>query len=221
MQANFSDLEYAAKMRITRRDRFLSEIDAVTPQSALVAETEPFYPEGDVRGRTHISVQRMLRMCIAQQRFGLSDESIETAIHDSEAIRIFIGIDLNRETPLRCDDTAQVPPPPGIKQTDRTHLHRHQFPSGGQDSGMTHTLCITAANVSDIAQAHALLHGDESATFGDAGYQGVEKCQESQSRAVKWHVALRHGKSRVLPDTETKRLLEHLEKLKTSVRAKV
>ena len=72
MQASFSDLEYAAKKRVTRRDRFLSEIEAVTPWSALVAEIEPFYPKGEGRGRPPIGVQRMLRMYIAQQCFGLS-----------------------------------------------------------------------------------------------------------------------------------------------------
>jgi IS5 family transposase len=98
MQASFSDLEYAAKKRVTRRDRFLSEIEAVAPWSALVAEIEPFYPKGEVRGRPPIGVQRMLRMYIAKQCFGLSDEGIEDAIYDSQAIRRFIGIDLNRET---------------------------------------------------------------------------------------------------------------------------
>ena len=98
MQASFSDLEYAAKKRVTRPERFLSEIEAVTPWLALVAEIEPFYPKGEGRGRPPIGVHRMLRMYIAQQRFGLSDEGIEDAIYDSQAIRGFIGIDLNRET---------------------------------------------------------------------------------------------------------------------------
>jgi IS5 family transposase len=31
MQKSFSDLEYAAKKKLTRRDRFLVEIDSVTP----------------------------------------------------------------------------------------------------------------------------------------------------------------------------------------------
>ena len=97
MQASFSDLEYAAKKRVTRRDRFLSEIEAVTPWLALVVEIEPFYPKGEGRGRPPIGVHRMLRMYIAQQCFGLSDEGIEDAIYDSQAIRGFIGIDLNRE----------------------------------------------------------------------------------------------------------------------------
>lgn len=97
MQRSFSDLEYAAKKKVTRRDRFLGEINAVTPWSALVAEIAPFYPKGEGRGRPPVGLERMLRMYIAQQCFGLSDEGIEDAIYDSQAVRAFIGIDLNRE----------------------------------------------------------------------------------------------------------------------------
>jgi IS5 family transposase len=96
MQRSFSDLEYAAKKRVTRRDRFLGEIDAVTPWSALIAEVEPFYPKGEGPGRPPVGLERMLRMYIAQQCFGLSDEGIEDAIYDSHAIRGFIGVDLAR-----------------------------------------------------------------------------------------------------------------------------
>ncbi len=39
----------------------------------------------------------MLRMYVAQQCFGLSDEGIEDALYDSQAIRRFVGIDLGRE----------------------------------------------------------------------------------------------------------------------------
>jgi len=98
MQASFSDLEYAAKKKVTRRDRFLGDIEAVTPWSALVAEIEPFYPKGEGRGRPPIGLERMLRMYIAQQCFGLSDEGTEDALYDSQAIRRFVGIDLSRES---------------------------------------------------------------------------------------------------------------------------
>lgn len=97
MQSSFSELEYATKKKQTRRDRFLAEIEAVTPWSALEAEIEPFYPKGTGRGRPPIGVGRMLRMYVAQQCFGLSDEGIEDAIYDSQAIRGFVGIDLARE----------------------------------------------------------------------------------------------------------------------------
>lgn len=42
-------------------------------------------------------------------------------------------------------------------------------------SGLVHTLIGTAGNVADVTQAAALLHGDETAAFGDTGSQGVEK----------------------------------------------
>ena len=40
----------------------------------------------------------MLRIYVAQQCFGLSDEGIEDAIYDSQSIRAFVGIDLGRES---------------------------------------------------------------------------------------------------------------------------
>ena len=43
------------------------------------------------------------------------------------------------------------------------------------ESGLVHTVRGTSGNVSDIAEANSLLHGQESVAFGDAGYQGVEK----------------------------------------------
>jgi IS5 family transposase len=42
----------------------------------LVAVIEPHYPKGS-RGRPPIGLERMLRMYIAQNCFGLSDEGIE------------------------------------------------------------------------------------------------------------------------------------------------
>lgn len=98
MQKSFSDLEYAAKKKQTRRDRFLSEIDRVTPWGKLHQLIEPFYPKVIGAGRPPIGLARMLRMYVAQQCFGLSDEGIEDAIYDSQAIRGFVGIDLNRES---------------------------------------------------------------------------------------------------------------------------
>lgn len=37
------------------------------------------------------------------------------------------------------------------------------------------TFTIGADNVSDVTQAHRLLHGQETDVFADAGYQGVDK----------------------------------------------
>lgn len=57
----------------------------------------PHYPNTGGRGRPPTGLERMLRMYIAQQCFGLSDEATEDARYDSQAIRHFVGIDLNSE----------------------------------------------------------------------------------------------------------------------------
>ena len=87
-------------------------------------------------------------------------------------------------------------------------------------SGLVHTVLGTAANVADITQAGALLHGGEADAFGDAGYQGVHKREEAQG--PRWHVAMRPGKRRQLDCSYPwARLLDKAEQLKASVRAKV
>jgi IS5 family transposase len=97
MQSSFSALEYAAKKKMTRRDRFLGEIEAVTPWSDLVAEILPFYPKGEGRGRPPIGLERMLRMYCVANWFNLSDEACEDALYDVPVFREFCRIDLGRE----------------------------------------------------------------------------------------------------------------------------
>jgi IS5 family transposase len=66
-------------------------------------------------------------------------------------------------------------------------------------SGLVHTVVGTAGSVSDVMQAHTLLHGDEVAAFGDTGHQGVEKRAENIGESVTWHVAMKRAKRKVLP----------------------
>jgi len=90
------------------------------------------------------------------------------------------------------------------------------------DSGLVHTVVGTAANVNDVTQAHALVHGEETDVFADAGYQGVSKREETQGIEVNWHVAMRPGKRKVLDkDTPMGAIMDQLEQTKASIRAKV
>jgi len=89
------------------------------------------------------------------------------------------------------------------------------------DSGLVHTVIGTAAHVADVTEANSLLHGEEHAGHGDAGYQGVHKRPDARP-AMTWHVAMRHGKRKALDkDSPANVLIEHVEHLKASVRAKV
>ena len=97
-QLSFASYEFAQKKRVTRREKFLAEMERVVPWARLEALIEPKYPTGGRVGRQPIGVARMLRMYFLQQWFGLADEALEDAIYDSQSMREFVGIDLARES---------------------------------------------------------------------------------------------------------------------------
>jgi IS5 family transposase len=95
-QISFSQAEFQRKKRRTRREVFLAEMEQIMPWEELFAVVEPHYPKGK-RGRPPVGLERMLRVYFVQQWNGLSDEGVEDAITDSQALRAFVGIDLSRE----------------------------------------------------------------------------------------------------------------------------
>ena len=95
-QGSFSQAEYAGKKKRTRRDKFLAEMEQVVPWARLVQRLRPLYPKGE-RGRPPIGLERMLRIYFLQQWYGLADEALEDALYDSQALRGFAGIELNRD----------------------------------------------------------------------------------------------------------------------------
>ena len=95
-QISFATAEHQTKKRVTRREKFLAEMNQVVPWARLIAAVEPYYPTGK-RGRPPIGLERMLRLYFVQQWYGLADEALEDAVSDSAAIRSFVGIDLGRE----------------------------------------------------------------------------------------------------------------------------
>jgi IS5 family transposase len=95
-QWSFAQAEYGAKKKQTRRDKFLADMEVVVPWARLVDRLRPLYPKGE-RGRPPIGLERMLRIYFLQQWYGLADEALEDALYDSQALRAFAGIDLNRD----------------------------------------------------------------------------------------------------------------------------
>lgn len=90
-------------------------------------------------------------------------------------------------------------------------------------SGLVHSVAGTAANVSDISQTHALLHGQEKTVHADAGYTGVEKRAEilAEHSSVEWRVATKRSKIKEMPESWVKDLTVRFEKLKAQTRALV
>jgi IS5 family transposase len=109
---------WARKKRVTRRERFLAEMEAVIPWATLVALIVPHYPVAG-RGRRPLPLETMLRIYFLQQWFDLSDPAAEDALYDSEAMRQFARVELG-------DDT--VPDESTILRF-RHLLEQHQLPA--------------------------------------------------------------------------------------------
>jgi len=272
-QPSFSQAEFADKKKITRREKFLTRMEALIPWAKLLAVIEPFYPKGQ-RGRPPLGLERMLRVYFLQQWYGLADEALEDALYDSQALQGFARIDLAAEgvpdattllkfrrrlethdlckglfTAINADlttrglllregtlvDATLIAAPPSTKnQAKQRDPEMHQTQKGNQwyfgmkahigadrDSKLVHPVVGTAANVADITQTAALLHGQEQQVHADAGYIGVEKRAEivALGRKIDWQIAGKRGTIKRLAEGAEKEALKAVEKAKAAVRA--
>jgi len=95
-QTTFASLAWTGKKKVTRRERFLAEMEAAIPWARLVALVAPHYPVSG-RGRPSMPIERMLRIHFLQHWFNLSDPAAEDALYDSESMRRFAGLELGED----------------------------------------------------------------------------------------------------------------------------
>ncbi len=139
------------------------------------------------------------------------------------------GLKLRERTIV--DATITLAPSSTRNRTGERDPEMHQTKKGNQwhfgmkvhirvdsDTGIVHSMSVTAANVHDVTETHNLLHGGETVVWGDAGYQGVHNMEESLGFSVEWLVAMRPGRRPTLEPGSGEALAE---KVKASVRAKV
>jgi transposase, IS5 family len=88
-------LRDAMKKKVTRREQFLAEMEAVVPWGRLLALIAPHHPKaGPKGGRPPMPLETMLRVYFLQNWYMLSDPMAEETLYDSEAMRRFAGIEL-------------------------------------------------------------------------------------------------------------------------------
>jgi IS5 family transposase len=92
-QTTFASAAWERKGKVTRRERFLAEMDAVIPWERLLGLIEPHYPKAG-NGTQPMPMERMLRIYFMQNWFNLSDPAAEDSLYDSESMRRFAGIEL-------------------------------------------------------------------------------------------------------------------------------
>jgi transposase, IS5 family len=238
-QQTFASEAWGRKGRVTRRERFLAEMDAVIPWSRLLALIASHYPNSG-KGRPPHELERMLRIYFLQQWFNLSDPQAEDTIYDSESMRRFARVELaddkipDESTILRfrhllerhglteaifeavkdlltekrlilragtiVDATIIAAPSstknasgtrdPQMKQT-RKGKNWHfgmKLHIGTDRRGIVHSLTATHAAASDREQLADLLHGEESALYGDQAYWKEADRQAFEERGVRYRV---------------------------------
>lgn len=102
-QTTFASLAWSSKGKVTKREQFLAEMNAVIPWRRILGLIEPHYPT-DGTGRPRRELEMMLRVYFLQQWFNLSDPQAEESLYDSESMRRFAGIELG-ETPVPDEST--------------------------------------------------------------------------------------------------------------------
>ncbi len=86
------------------------------------------------------------------------------------------------------------------KNGNQWHFGMKAHIGADAESGLVHRVIGTAANVNDVTQAGALLHGQEMSAFRDAGHRGADKRPEAMGPI--WFIAMQPGKRRALDPTK-------------------
>ena len=92
-QRTLASVPYDSKGRTTRRERFLTEMDAMIPWVRLQAH---YAVAG--RGRRPLPLETMVRVYFLQQWFDLSDPQAKDMLYDSESMRRFARVELGEDT---------------------------------------------------------------------------------------------------------------------------
>jgi IS5 family transposase len=93
-QLTFASQAFDAKKKMTRREKFLAEMESVIPWPELLAVVAPHYPKSGNRGRQPMPMETMLRIYFMQQWYALSDPAMEDALYEIESMRRFAGLEL-------------------------------------------------------------------------------------------------------------------------------
>ncbi len=223
-QTSFSSLAYDNKKKTTRRETFLSEMDAVIPWGIVNKLVKRHYPKAG-GGRQPVPLERMLRIYFMQQWYGLSDPGMEDSLYDIESMRRFAGIELgvdpvpDESTILNFRhllerhrlteklfqeiegylsehgllmnegtivDATILHAPASTKNQERKRApEMRQTKKGNQwyfgmkahigaesHRGLVHSVVVTDASVHDSQIMDDLVHGEETALYGDKAYAG-------------------------------------------------
>jgi IS5 family transposase len=94
-QLSFSDAEGQAKKRkVTRREKFLNQMEALLPWKELERPIARYYSKS-LRGRKPYPLSVMLRIHCMQLFYNLSDPAMEDTLYEVQSMRQFAGVTID------------------------------------------------------------------------------------------------------------------------------
>ena len=189
-QISLSSLEDELSQVRTKKKEFLEQIERIVPWNEWTAMIKPCYYKGE-RGNKPYDLELMLRLYLIQNLYNLADEATVAEVTDSRAFSDFCGVESSNQIPdgdmlgrfrnllvkneLQEKLVAQV-----VEQltarglilkkgtiVDSTIIAAPTFTKNKErigvdkDSGLTHTVKATPANVHDVTMMSELLTGEE------------------------------------------------------------
>lgn len=112
-----------------------------------------------------------------------------------------------------------------VKKGNEWHFGYKAHVGVDKDSGLVHTVKVTAANVHDVTMTSELLTKEENVVYGDSGYLGAAKREDAiikNQAGKRIHYKLNRRPSQMKKgSTRSQAQLKRREHEKSSVRAKV
>ena len=97
-QLTFAEAEYAIKKRTTRREKFLAQLEELTPWQKLTQQLSKGYQKAGP-GRPPYPLETMLRIHIMQLVYNLGDAEMEDYLYEVESMRRFAHLRLSESIP--------------------------------------------------------------------------------------------------------------------------
>jgi len=112
-----------------------------------------------------------------------------------------------------------------VKKGNTWHFGYKAHIGVDKDSGIVHTVKVTAANQHDVSMTSELLTGEETVVYGDSGYLGTEKREDAvkknaNGKRIRYKINRRPSQI-AKKSTRSQGQLKRREHEKSSVRAKV
>jgi len=112
-----------------------------------------------------------------------------------------------------------------VKKGNTWHFGYKAHIGVDKDSGIVHTVKVTAANQHDVSMTSELLTGEETVVYGDSGYLGAEKREDAvkknaNGKRIRYKINRRPSQI-AKKSTRSQGQLKRREHEKSSVRAKV